>query len=79
MNITSNQDTINLYSYLECIDKKFGKDTILRQGHTIRRKCNQKCIDVHNKKVKKEGKKWWLQTIILKQEETFIVYYRTLV
>lgn len=29
---------------------------MVKEGQVIRRKCNQKCIDVANKKVKKEVK-----------------------
>lgn len=41
----------------ECIDVKFGKGTVQSNIKVIRRKCNQKCIDIGHKwlKIKTEN------------------------
>ena len=45
------------FSYIECVDRKYGKGTVLKYESEIK-KCNQKCIDVFHKrmKIKAEGK-----------------------
>lgn len=50
--------TIYILFYIECIKKRFGEKVLKEKGDVIRRKCNQKCIDIANKKmkVKKEAK-----------------------
>jgi len=42
--------------YTECVDKRFGRGTMVKERQVIRRKCNKKCIDVADEKVKKEVK-----------------------
>lgn len=46
------------FSCIECVDRKYGKGTVLKYESEIKKKCNQKCIDVFHKrmKVKAEGK-----------------------
>lgn len=33
----------------ECIDRKYGNGTFITNEHDIKRRCNQKCIDVANR------------------------------
>ena len=40
----------------ECVEKKFGEGVMDRLCTTIRCKVNQKCLDILNKRIKKEGK-----------------------
>ena len=46
---------INYYllTVAACIDKKYGLGTMVQNEAIIKKKCNQKCIDVANKRVKK--------------------------
>ena len=37
---------------LECVDRKYGKGTMLKYENEIKKKANQKCIDVFHKKMK---------------------------
>lgn len=38
---------------VECVDKKYGPGTFLRNERDIVKRCNQKCIDVYNKRIKR--------------------------
>ena len=38
-----------MFSYIECIEKKYGKETLNKEAATIQKKCNQKCLDTKAK------------------------------
>lgn len=42
------------YPCVDCVDRKYGKGTFTKYEHEIKQKCNQKCIDVCHKRIKKE-------------------------
>ena len=46
------QLNVILLILIECIKKSFGEKVLKDKGDVIRRKCNQKCIDISNKKMK---------------------------
>ena len=45
-------------SPIECVDRKYRKGTLIKYESEIKKKCNQKCVDVLHKrmKLKVEGK-----------------------
>ncbi len=42
--------TSNRTFLADCIDKKYGRGAMLKNEHEIKKKCNQKCIDVASNK-----------------------------
>ena len=41
---------------LECVDRKYGKGTMVKYENDIKKKANQKCIDVLHKRMKLKSK-----------------------
>ena len=41
---------------IDCVDRKYGLGTFLKNEHDIKKRCNQKCIDI-SKKLKKQAAK----------------------
>ena len=40
------------FRIIECIEKKYGKETLNKEAATIQKKCNQKCLDTKAKLTK---------------------------